>query len=154
MHPVRCRSTVKILLSFKPFHMVHDDKQKAFVSSGTYPLHIFEPHCNLRPNAMMQMPRGRAPAAAPAGGARQQGRAGRERSAPWAAGRGAFCWRRHIPRGRAPAAAPACGARQRGGARRGRGGAAEAAGRGWLGSGGVAAGAPGQGRAHCHASRR
>ena len=53
MEPARRRSTDAILFCSNQSHMFNEDAQKAFISSGTLPGHIYEPRYIFRPNAMI-----------------------------------------------------------------------------------------------------
>ena len=65
MQPARRRSTDAILFCSNPSHMFNDDTQKAFISSGTLPGHIYEPRYIFRPNAMIWIERRRRTFALP-----------------------------------------------------------------------------------------
>ena len=65
MQAARRRSTDAILFCSNHSHMVNDDTQKSFLSSGMLPGRIYEPRYFFRPNAMMRIGRRRRTFALP-----------------------------------------------------------------------------------------
>ena len=65
MQAARRRSTDAILFCSNDSHMVNDDTQKSFLSSGMLPGRIYEPRYFFRPNAMMRIGRRRRTFALP-----------------------------------------------------------------------------------------
>ena len=57
MQVARRRSTDAILFCSNDSHMVNDDTQKSFLSTGMLPGRIYEPRYYFRPNAMMRIGR-------------------------------------------------------------------------------------------------